>query len=70
MAETTRHTDPQDIRPRRALWPADDEVQVEVLALRRRFSFGRNDFYVEPTRGQGGRWVKESSLRWLEAAHE
>lgn len=66
MSEPARHTDPETIRPRRALYPAGAAIRFEVFATRRRYAFGRHDYYVEPARGRGGKWTKESALEFLE----
>lgn len=65
-----RHTDPEPIRPRRALYPASAEVEFEVFATRRKWAFGRTDYWIEPARGRGGKWTKASSLEFLEAGDE
>lgn len=66
MDDPARHTDPQDIDRRLALYPAGAEIQFEVWVTRRRWAFGRHDYLIEPARGRGGKWTKDSALEFLE----
>lgn len=57
----------QKIPQRLALYPADSksEVRFEVTAVAHRKAYGRDDFYILPRRGVGGKWVSKSSLEWI-----
>lgn len=63
-------TEPQEIPRRLCLVDAGEGMQVECFALRRRWAFGRWDIYCAPARGQGGRWVREDNLEYLEPEQE
>lgn len=57
----------QKIPQRLALYPTDakDEIRFEVTAVAHRKAYGRDDFYIRPRRGVGGKWVSESNLDWI-----
>jgi len=53
-----------DMEPRRGLYPADEPLQFEVVAVERRRAFGRIDVLLLPVKGTGRRWVSSESVDW------
>lgn len=67
---TPGRTEPEDVLRILAHLPVGDEMRVEVFVCRRRRCFGRTDYFVEPARGTGGRWVRRENLEFIEEIPE
>lgn len=70
MSDQPGRTDPEEVPRTLALLEIGEGVRVEVWACRRRRCFGRTDWYVEPARGRGGKWVRAATLEFIEEIPE